>query len=239
MKRLVILLSLLMINYSKENIIYCDIKGHVNKPGVYEIKESSTIQDVINLAGGLKKGAYTDNINLSKKVKDEMVIYIYDKEHINKLKSLNNCVCENTYKYIECSKEEMITTKITTTTKPILTTEKKENYTTKQITTSIKKTENVIPKTTTVKTSTTKITSTNITVPTTTICTITESKELININTATIDILSTLKGLGEKKASAVIEYRNINGPFNSIDDIKNVSGIGNATFEKIKDYIKV
>ena len=62
-----------------------DIKGAVKEPGVYKIVKGSIIDDAINLAGGLKKEAYTKNINLSKKVTDEMVIYIYTKSEYNKL----------------------------------------------------------------------------------------------------------------------------------------------------------
>lgn len=56
---------------------------------------------------------------------------------------------------------------------------------------------------------------------------------VININTATKEELMSIKGIGESKANAIIEYRKVN-KFNSIEDIKNVSGIGDNTFEKIK-----
>lgn len=59
---------------------------------------------------------------------------------------------------------------------------------------------------------------------------------MININTATKDELMTLTGIGESKADKIIEYRNSN-KFNSIDDIKNISGIGESIFNKIKDSI--
>ncbi len=62
---------------------------------------------------------------------------------------------------------------------------------------------------------------------------------LININTATKEELATLNGIGLAKAADIIEYRNTNGNFKSTDDIKNVSGIGDALFAKIKDYITV
>lgn len=62
--------------------------------------------------------------------------------------------------------------------------------------------------------------------------------ELLNINKATKEELMTLPGLGESKALSIIEYRN-NTPFTRIEDIKNVSGIGDSVFEKIKSFITV
>ena len=63
--------------------------------------------------------------------------------------------------------------------------------------------------------------------------------DLININTASKEQLMNLPGLGETKAQSIIEYRERNGNFKSIDGVKEVSGIGEAIFEKIKDYITV
>lgn len=60
----------------------------------------------------------------------------------------------------------------------------------------------------------------------------------INLNTASKEELLTLTGIGEKKAEEIIEYRNQN-KFESIDDLKNISGIGDKTFEKLKDNISV
>lgn len=60
---------------------------------------------------------------------------------------------------------------------------------------------------------------------------------LISINTATKEELMTLNGIGEVKAVAIINYRQEKGLFNSIDEIKNISGIGEKTFEKIKQFI--
>ena len=67
----------------------------------------------------------------------------------------------------------------------------------------------------------------------------TPNKTLVNINTATIQELTTLSGVGEAKAQDIIDYRTLNGNFKTIEDIKNVSGIGDALFVKIKDYITV
>lgn len=65
------------------------------------------------------------------------------------------------------------------------------------------------------------------------------SAELININSATQTELETISGIGPSTALKIIQYRNENGKFNTIEDIKNVSGIGQAKFESIKQYIKV
>lgn len=64
------------------------------------------------------------------------------------------------------------------------------------------------------------------------------SDDKININTADSEELQKLDGVGPVTAEKIIEYRNENGRFNTIDEIKNVSGIGEKTFEKFQDDIK-
>ncbi|MBS4191368.1 helix-hairpin-helix domain-containing protein [Bacillus sp. FJAT-49705] len=61
----------------------------------------------------------------------------------------------------------------------------------------------------------------------------------VNLNTANETELQTLPGIGPAKASAIIEFRETNGPFKVIEDLKSISGIGDKTFEKLKDSIKV
>jgi len=63
--------------------------------------------------------------------------------------------------------------------------------------------------------------------------------DLININTASSTELDTLPGIGPTTAQKIIDYRTQNGPFVSIEDIINVSGIGPGTYEKLKDKITV
>ncbi len=62
---------------------------------------------------------------------------------------------------------------------------------------------------------------------------------LVNINTADKAALTTLKGIGDFKAQAIIDYRTANGPFKKIDDIQEVKGIGPATYATIKDFITI
>lgn len=64
-------------------------------------------------------------------------------------------------------------------------------------------------------------------------------QELININTASEDLLCEIHGIGEKLAGRIVEYRETNGPFVRIEDLMNVKGIGEATLEKMKPYICV
>lgn len=174
---------------SKE--FYVDIKGAVKKPGVYLVNENTIIKDVIEMAGGLKSTATTDNINLSQKVTSEMVIYICTKTELKK------------------QKENQTTTTTTQTT----TSSSANEYTTNnQNVTSACDPGNV---------------STN-----------TEQKTLVNINTASKEELMTIPNIGASKADSIIVYRTEN-KFTKIEDIMNVSGIGETLFVKIKDYITV
>ena len=61
----------------------------------------------------------------------------------------------------------------------------------------------------------------------------------ININLADAATLQMIPGIGPSKAERILEYRETTGPFQNIEDIKNVSGIGNKTFENIREYLCV
>ncbi len=99
--------------FKKESAkLYFDIKGSVKKPGVYEFIQGDKIIDAINKAGGLTKNATTNNLNLSKKLTNEMVIYVFSKNELTTTKAyeqisnaseckcetieINNCVDKNT-----------------------------------------------------------------------------------------------------------------------------------------------
>lgn len=175
-----------------EQITYkVDIKGAVKTPGVYIVDSNAIINDVINLAGGLKNNASTKYLNLSKKVTDEMVINIYTSYEISQM---------NTTPKDECATNS----EVLTDCKNASTIVKKDNDTNSE---EVKETL--------------------------------EQNKKVSINNGTKEELMTLSGIGEAKANAIIEYRNANGPFKTLEDITNVSGIGKEAFEKIKDNIEL
>lgn len=66
-----------------------------------------------------------------------------------------------------------------------------------------------------------------------------EANAPVNINTASVAELTTLNGIGEKKAQLFLDYREENGLFMKLEDIKNIPGIGDKTFESLKPYITI
>ena len=172
-------------NNEKKEIkkIKIDIKGEINSPGVYELTEENNVMDAISLAGGLTNKSDTSNINLSKKLKDEMVIIVYSKQEIVNMKEQEKIICPPCNN--ACIEENDEISKID------LKEDKKETV------------------------------------------------GKININTASIEELQKLNGIGQSKAQSIVDYRNKNGEFKDIQEIKNVQGIGEAAFEKIKDNITV
>ena len=146
-------------NSEEPSEIMVHISGQVYNPGLVILEAGSRLIDAVELAGGLKKDADLDKINLAKKLSDEEKIYIpkIGEEYI-----------EEVYKSSNSS------------------------------TTSGK----------------------------------------ININTCTKEELMSLPGIGEVLADRIMKYRSEN-KFQTIEDIKNVSGIGEKRFEDIKDLIIV
>lgn len=161
-----------------------DIKGEVNKPGIYEMDSDKRVNDVVIKAGGLTKNADTSVINLSKRLEDEMVIIIYSKdqvknmEKIEEISEIKNNKCNeviNNIKNDACMKSE-------------------------------------------IKTSNT-------------------SSNKVSINSGLKEELMNLPDIGDKKADAIIKYRNTYGGFKTLEDIMKVEGIKESTYAKIKEYI--
>ncbi|MFP3724091.1 helix-hairpin-helix domain-containing protein [Priestia filamentosa] len=140
--------------------IIIDVKGSVQNPGIYTMKDGERIDDAINKAGGFTKNAEVTAVNLAQKVADEMVVYVPSEGE----KELTSIPVEGTD---------------------------------------------------------------------------TEESVLININDAQSEELQKLNGVGPSKAEAIIVYREENGPFKAPEDIMNVSGFGEKSFEKIKEQITV
>ena len=68
---------------------------------------------------------------------------------------------------------------------------------------------------------------------------IVDNNSQVSLNNATKEELMTLTGIGESKANDIITYRNSNGGFKSIEEIKNIKGIGDSIFDKIKDRLTI
>lgn len=159
----------------KEEKVTVDIKGAVLNPGIYTLDNNKRVFDAITIAGGLLDNSDTENINMSLKLTDEMVIIVPfkeekqnsvgDKEHLNNSNNIENDA----------------------------------------------------------KVSNSKNTN----------------NEKVSINKASKEDLMTLKGIGETKALAIINYRKEHGNFKSISELQNVKGIGKSIFEKIRDNIEL
>ena len=152
------------------NEIIVDIKGAVVNPGIYHLKSNAIVQDVITLAGGLSEDADTSNLNLSKKVTDEMVITVYTHEEVKDL--------EKQEAIVETGNES-----------------KDDDDTT--------------------------------------------TSGLVSINTASLEELMTLPGIGEAKAKSIIQYRENCGKFAKKEDLLNISGIGEKVYAELEAYITI
>ena len=154
----------------------------------------------------MKKDADTSIINLSTKLKDEMVVIIYSKKEIEDFvktkETLNN-------KVDICEKEEVKNDAC------ICEDDINNNFDSDNSNNDNKNNDS----------QNNNFSDNN------------ETNSKVNINTASKELLMTLSGIGESKAEQIIKYRNEIGLFKTIEDIKNVSGIGDSAFEKIKDSI--
>ena len=165
-----------------------DIKGEVINPGIYTVKEGSRVIDVIRLAGDLTDNADTSVLNLSKKVKDEMVIIVYS---FNEVESFTETKEKEEIEQEACINQNDIINDVCI--------EDSSNDTSSSVVISGK----------------------------------------ISLNTANLDELMMLPGIGEAKAEAIIKYREEEGAFQNIEELKEVSGIGDAIFDQIKESITI
>jgi competence protein ComEA len=153
-----------VISSQDSPFVMVDIKGAVQKPGVYQLPKDARVKDALAQAGGATKEADLRQLNLASKLQDEMAVYI------------------------PAAGEE-------------------------------------IPPSSPVSSISSSGTS--------------NDQPLVNINTANTDELQTLNGIGPSKASAIVSYREENGLFQTVEDLGQVSGIGEKSLEKIKAQITV
>lgn len=66
-----------------------------------------------------------------------------------------------------------------------------------------------------------------------------QADDKVNINTATVDELQEVKGIGEKTAAAIVQYRKTHGDFEDVDELVEVKGIGEKKLKKIRDEVTV
>ena len=207
------------------NKIKVEVKGEVALPGVYELDDESRLQDLIDAAGGFNEKAYYDNINLSMKLKDEMVLVVYNKDKVNK--SSNNSNKTN-----NVSKSS----KVNTNTSISNEADEKNIKPEYNIDVALENNESVIEKE---ENKTTEVVKPNDNNDVVINDEGTSTNKLVNINTAGVKELSTLTGIGKAKAQKIIDYREANRGFKSIDEIMKVKGIGKATYEKFKANITI
>ena len=189
--------------------IKVDIKGAVVRPGVYEMLETDTLNNLILASGGFNEDAYTANLGLSSLLKDTIKEY---QSNSNNDSSISKS-------------DKPANSSSASTTKP------KTNYSITSKVPSEKEAPNNDNTKETIKTDETPTKEENNEEAIETL--------VVNINTASITELVKLNGIGEAKAAAIINYRDNNGLFKNIEEIMNVKGIGPSIYAKIKEYITI
>lgn len=282
------------ITTSMEQIIYVEIKGEVQYPGVYQVKEGTRIGDVIELAGGFTEDANQEAVSQVDKAEDEMVIIIPSSTKVDDYTDLIRILVEvkgeverpGLYYLYTTSRvqdaieaaggisefadltdvnlaqilkdgETVIIPKIqeTTTTQ---TTEQTMIYV--EITGEVNRPgvyyipesynlEDLIYEAGGVTTncdlekinwSIKLVLGASINIPSYQDDFITtQNNGLVNINTADLETLITLPGIGNILGQRIIDYRTEYGNFQSIEDIMLVSGIKDSIYEQVKDLITV
>jgi len=246
-----------------DKTLLVDIKGAIKNPGVFELNEGDRVIDVINLSGGLLENADVSNINLSKKVYDEMVIIIdlkQDKKDNVVFVDIKGAIKNpSVYKLKENSRiidvinlsggllEDADVSNINLSQKIcdemiIFIGFKEEDKQTgiecncKEDNDGKNDNSDEINNDAAIEDDLKEEINNDASI----------DKELnekdnnqnskVSLNTATKEQLMTLPGIGESKALAIIEYRS-NSLFKNIEEIMNIKGIGNSIYEKIKEYI--
>ena len=188
------------------------ICGAVNQPGVYYLKEDQRLYEGIQKAGGFREDADEDYLNQALLLEDGMKIVVPTKEEVSREENLKN----------EASKVPDTETGDVNSMGNV-----SDDYIFSQKTTAQLAMEGGwLQKEDKQHTEEELKVSEN-------------QNGKVNLNTADEALLCTLPGIGESRAKSIIAYRKEHGPFEKPDDIMKVSGIKQAAFEKIRDYVIV
>lgn len=206
---------------SQTSEYYVDVKGNVAVPGVYPVPKGTRIYEVIALAGGFTANADSLALNLSQEVVDEMVIYVGSLSQQNLQSSFTVAISGEVMHpgeyvvYESQTLQDLITLSggLTADANAVNLIYQMPLYAGFSIS---------IPKVNASEEFTSSI-----------------DDGLININTADLDSLMTLNGIGIILGQRIIDYRAENGFFESIEDIMKVSGIKDSIYETIKSFITV
>ncbi|MBN2540101.1 MAG: SLBB domain-containing protein [Bacilli bacterium] len=207
--------------------IVVEIKGAVEHPGVYTMYQTSRVTDLVEIAGGLLDNADISEVDMAKRLSDGESIVIPEQ-------TLTEVETED-----ESSEERMIYVELTGQVISPGVYYIPESYTIKDL---IYEAGGV-----TVNCDLSKVDWNMVLVLGAVIyipsydddITITDPSGLININTASIETLITLPGIGDILAQRIIDYRAEYGAFLTIEDIMKVSGIKTSVYEQIKELITV
>lgn len=194
----------------KSDDCYIQITGAVNKPGVYQCAKGTRLFQLVDMAGGFRVDSYTDNLNLASEVYDGDKILIYTLDDAN---------------YILFTGGELNSFN---SSGSVSGGSGSGGSSTSGNGSSSSGSSGSSGSSSSSGSSCNSGSDSSA-----------GNGGQVNINTASIEELTTLTGIGETRARAIIEYRQQAGGFSSKEELKNVSGIGETTYGKLSDQICV
>lgn len=216
----------------KSDDCYIQITGAVNKPGVYQCAKGTRLFQLVDMAGGFRVDSYTDNLNLASEVYDGDKILIYTLDDANyilftggKLNSFDSSGSASGGSGLGTSGNGSGGSSGSSTSGNSSSGSGGSSSSGSSASGSGSSSSGSSGSSGSSSNSGSNSSAGN--------------GGQVNINTASLEELTTLTGIGETRARAIIEYRQQAGGFSSKEELKNVSGIGEATYGKLSDQICV
>jgi len=214
------------------------VVGEVNKPGVVTLKKGQIIQDAIELAGGPTEDADIENINLAYELRENVMIRV-----MSKSETTGQDIGEEGDMQVAAGNTENKSTAAGSNSTKNSQSKNVSGGTSKNSSGSNDAKSNSGKSTNNGGVSGIAVTKDSGGAVVGENASSSENSKTanskININTATVEELDSLPGIGPAIAAKIVAYREQNGKFKSIEDIMNVSGIGQSKFNNIKDFITV